>query len=80
MLQHFMSCKYPLSIVIMELAMQLKKHNLELDLGWVPRNQNVEADALTNDDFSSFPAEKRIGRNLEDIQFEILDKLIAKAG
>ena len=79
-LQHFMSCKYPLSIVVMELAMQLKKCNLELDLGWVPRDQNTEADALTNSDFSGFLPEKRIERNFEDIQFEVLDKLVEKAG
>ena len=78
-LQHFMSCKYPLSIVVMELAMQLKKCNLELDLGWVPRDQNTEADALTNSDFSGFLPEKRIERNFEDIQFEVLDKLVEKA-
>ena len=79
-LQHFMSCKYPLSIVVMELAMQLKKCNLELDLGWAPRDQNTEADALTNNEFSGFLPEKRIEKNFEDIQFEVLDKLIEKAG
>ena len=60
--------------------MQLKKCNLELDLGWVPRDQNTEADALTNNEFSGFLPEKRIEKNFEDIQFEVLDKLIEKAG
>lgn len=32
-LQHFMSCKYPLSIVVMELVVQLKRRKLELNLG-----------------------------------------------
>eukprot|EP00435_Cladocopium_sp_Y103_P051934 s391_g16.t1 len=36
-LQHFMSCKYPLSIVVMELAVQLQKLGLELELGWGPK-------------------------------------------
>ena len=49
-----MSCKYPLSIVVMELSVQLRKYDLDLDLGWVPRAQNTEADALTNEEFSGF--------------------------
>eukprot|EP00435_Cladocopium_sp_Y103_P032404 s306_g8.t1 len=79
-LQHFMSCKFPLSIVVMELAMQLKKINLELDLGWVPRNQNIEADALTNSDFTGFCPSKRIEKDFEDMQFIILNDLVNKAG
>ena len=79
-LQHLMSCKYPLSIVVMEVAVQMRKHNLELDLGWVPRGQNVEADALTNGEFEGFDENLRIKKNFEDIQFIVLDKLMKIAG
>ena len=79
-LQHFMSCKYPLSIVVMELAMQLKKINLELDLGWIPRGQNTAADALTNHEFEGFELSRRIMVEFEDIEFLVLNKLMAKAG
>ena len=79
-LKHFMSCKFPLSIVVMELAMQLKKFNLELDLGWVPRGQNTAADALTNDEFEGFDLAKRIKINFEDIEFLVLPKLMKMAG
>lgn len=59
-LKHFMSCKYPLSIVGMEPASQLHRLGLELDLNWVPRGQNTEADALTNGEFQGFDMSKRI--------------------
>ena len=79
-LQHLMSCKYPLSIVVMEVAMQLRRINLELDLRWIPRGQNVAADALTNREFAGFDPAKRIEKNFEDIQFMVLDKLMKIAG
>eukprot|EP00435_Cladocopium_sp_Y103_P061932 s382_g23.t1 len=79
-LQHFMSCKYPLSIVVMELAVQLQKLGLELELGWIPRGQNEEADALTNKEFGGFDMEKRIQKNFEDVKFMVLDELMEKAG
>ena len=46
-LRKFGSSSFPLSVVVMELACQLDEANLELDLRWVPRLQNEEADALT---------------------------------
>ena len=63
-LQRMMSCKFPLSIVVMELACQLERVGLELDLTWAPRNQNVEADALTNSEFQGFDEKKRIRKEL----------------
>lgn len=79
-LQKFMSCKYPLSIVVMELACQLRKHQLEMDLSWAPRMQNVPADALTNMEFELFNEELRILRSFEELEFEVLDLLMEKAG
>ena len=78
-LSHFMSCKYPLSIVVMELAAQLKIAGLELNLGWVPRGQNVESDALTNSEFEGFDPEKRIQVKFEDLEFVVLGQLMDKA-
>ena len=78
-LNHFMSCKYPLSIVVMELSVQLRKYDLDLDLGWVPRAQNTEADALTNEEFSGFDPGKRIEVNFEELKFLIMDKMMGRA-
>ena len=74
-----MSCKYPLSIVVMELSVQLRKNDLDLDLGWVPRAQNTEADALTNEEFSGFDPGKRIEVNFEELKFLIMDKMMGRA-
>lgn len=78
-LNHFMSCKYPLSIIVMELAVQLKRLGLEMDLKWIPRGQNSEADSLTNSEFMGFDSSKRITVEFEDLKFEVMDKLMAKA-
>ncbi len=78
-LQRLLSCKFPLSIVVMELACQLERLGLELDLAWAPRNQNVEADALTNSEYQGFDPGKRILKELEDIKFVLLHELMEEA-
>ena len=61
-----LTTKYPLCIFTMELAMQLQTLGSELHLYWLPRLQNVEADRLTNGDFSGFSADKRLRFRLDD--------------
>ena len=78
-LQRLLSCKFPLSIVVMELACQLERLGLELDLAWAPRSQNVEADALTNSEFQDFSPERRIKKELEDVEFVLLHDLMQEA-
>ena len=68
----------PASVVLMPLALQLHKQ-LDLDLQWIPREQNVEADALTNEDFTLFDKEKRIEVDLQTLDFKILHTLMALA-
>ena len=46
-LKKFASSRYPLSIIAMELATQLDRKGIDLELQWVPRWQNQEADDLT---------------------------------
>ena len=78
-LNHFMSCKYPLSIVVMELATQLTMFGLEVDLGWIPRGQNSEADSLTNSEFEGFDPNKRTLMDFEDLKLIVMNKLVEKA-
>jgi hypothetical protein len=52
--------KYPLVCVLMEIAAMLHQAGEGLDLQWVPRLQNVEADQLTNNDFRGFDPVKRV--------------------
>ena len=79
-MQRFLSCKYPLSIVVMELAAQLREKALELDLQWIPRGQNEEADDLTNERYERFSQDRRIVVDFTKMEFKVLDALMDKAG
>jgi len=76
-LNRLASSKFPLCAVAMELAAQLERMGLTLDLGWAPREWNFEADALTNGDFSGFAAELRIKINLPEVRWEVLPAMLA---
>ena len=78
-LDKFMSTTFPLSVVLMELAVQLHGLQVDLDLQWVPREQNVQADALTNEIFEEFDEARRIPVNLEELDFKVLPKLMELA-
>ena len=79
-LRKFGSSKYPLSIVAMELATQLDRRGLDLELQWVPRWQNQEADDLTNERFTDFEERNRIPVEFEALEFLVMDRLLEKAG
>ena len=53
-LRRWLTARFPLSCVVMEIAAILQQRNLDLSLEWVPRLQNTEADALTNADYRGF--------------------------
>ena len=79
-LKKFGSSKYPLSIIAMELATQLDRHGVDLDLQWVPRWQNQEADDLTNERFEDFDERSRIVVQFEELEFVVMNRLLTKAG
>ena len=71
-----MTTSFPLSAVLMQLTSMLGARNLWLGLGWIPREQNEEADALTNDEFSGFDSEKRIPVSWGDLPLDVLAALL----
>ena len=73
-----MTTKYPLGIILVELCHQLALRHAALRARWVPRDQNEEADSLTNSDFRHFSTDKRIAVELEDLPFGVLHGLLAK--
>jgi hypothetical protein len=75
----WMSTKYPLTILIMELSETLRTRDCELNLQWVPRDLNQLADDLTNQKFDSFPSDKRIQFVGGDTKWLVLDSLMHKA-
>ena len=78
-LSRLMSSKFPLLVVLAELSEQLRARNLLLDLVWVPREQNVEADALTNSVFDGFDEMKRFNIKIESINWLVMDDMLVAA-
>ena len=76
----YLSTKFPVSLVLMELAFQMAKLNATLNLSWIPREQNEEADDLTKDRFEKFDLERRMEVNLEDAGFAVIPVLAEVAG
>ena len=75
-LHRLASIKFPLCAVTMELAAQLEKLGLVLDLGWAPREWNAEADALTNGEFGGFAAGNRVAIDLAAVKWEVLPAML----
>ena len=76
--QKYMSTKFPLCVILMELSSQLAERGLHLGLGWLPRDANRPADALTNSDFSDFSPERRIEVQWTDLDFKVLGRLMVR--
>ena len=77
LLDRMLTTRYPLGVVLMELAHQMKKRRLLLRARWLPRDENQEADDLTNDEFRHFDPKKRIRVELKDLKFRVMDSLFA---
>ena len=79
LLDRFLTTRFPLSLVLMELAKQLEDFGLDLDLCWVPREQNEEADDFSKGRYERFEMSNRIVVEMENIQFKILRKMLNSA-
>ena len=64
----------------MQLSAALAKARLSLRLRWRPREENVEADDLTNERFSDFDLAKRINIPWQNLDLEILQSLVQTRG
>ena len=76
-LRRWLTTKYPLSCFVMEIAALLAKANVELNLLWLPRLQNIEADALTNSDYRGFNPDLRQEFCLEEYEGLVLKQMLA---
>ena len=75
LLDKLLTTRYPLGIVLMELAHQMRVRRMVLRARWLPRLQNQEADDLTNDEFRHFDMTKRIAVDLKTVGFAVMDRL-----
>ena len=67
--------KWPLMLINMQLSSCLAKSRLTLDLRWRPRDENKEADELTNEVFSSFSMSKRVALSFEQLDLQLVNEL-----
>ena len=77
--QKLLSTKWPLTISLMELVEQMRCRKVELYLQWVQRDSNVEADALTNDDYSAFEPCNRVEIDGSKIPWAVLPLVMAES-
>jgi hypothetical protein len=74
-----MSSKFPLVVILAELSAQLRARKMALSVGWTPRDQNEEADALTNGDYAQFRPANRVNVTIEEVKWLVPPRLMAVA-
>ena len=50
--------------------------NMQMALEWIPRDQNEEADALTNEEFTGFTPSLRLPADPSSLRFRLLSDLL----
>ncbi len=71
-----MTTKFPLLIVIMEIAIQSEARNIILDLEWVPRDANEEADALSRGITTGFSPEHRVHLDVKSLPLQVMETMM----
>ena len=70
-----MPTKFPLAILLMELAEELRARDLGMDLEWIKRDENVAADDLSNGKCDAFDQSLREEVRADDIKRRVLGGL-----
>ena len=76
--QRLMTTKWPLAAVLMELTSLLSSKGLWLNLDWTPRTDNIEADQLTNEVFTSFDLSLRMDFQWKDVPSTVMTSLLER--
>jgi hypothetical protein len=74
-----MSTKWPLTVLLIEMAEFLRQSSIQLHLQWVPRESNVEADNLTNEKFEGFNEDLRIHVDGANLPWLVLPRIMAQS-
>ena len=64
-------------LINMQLSHHLFRSSLQLTLRWRPRDENQDADDLTNGRTSSFPSELQVAETFEGLKLDLLNELWA---
>lgn len=67
--------RWPLLLVNMQLSSLLMEAGLRLMLKWRPRDENAEADDLTNGRYDRFLMEDRVAVSWSDVDLQMLEQL-----
>ena len=70
-----MSTRLPLGLLLLQFYTKLWDNGLWMKINWRPREENQEADDLTNDRFEKFAADRRIEIRYKDLDTSILEVL-----
>ena len=70
-----LTTKLPLGLLILQFFTKVWDNSLWVDVRWRPRNENVEADRLTNSDFSDFSEANRVDFQYGHMDLRVLDRL-----
>ncbi len=71
-----MTTKFPLNCITMEIAYMLEELDLRLDLQWLPRDRNDEADRLSKGILDGFKTENRLGVDPSRLTWNVLPSLM----
>ena len=77
-LTKLLSTKWSLMSFLAETAVQLEDRKLAFEMTWVPREQNSEADSITNGNYDWLNPKKRIHTSLDKLPFKVLQTFLAK--
>ena len=67
--------KWPLMLINMQLSSALSRARLSLNLRWRPREENTEADNLTNEVFDGFDPALRVNIQFADLDLSLVQAL-----
>ena len=77
-LARLLTTKWPLLAFLSEMAAQLEEKKILFEMSWVPREQNTEADAITNEDIEWLDPGRRVAADMKTLPFLILPEMLAK--
>ena len=71
-----LSTKWPLTVLLVELAMEMRAQGVALNLMWVKRDLNEEADRLSNMNVDGFAADREVRLDPQSLRWHALGTLM----
>lgn len=74
-----LSTKFPITLMVIEVSEMLREKRGYASLRWVKRDENQEADDLTNEVFTKFKMENRREVKSSEVKWIVMDKLVKES-